>query len=262
MLVVGSDALREQIDAAGLTPVDDAGSAPVAVVQGYGPEVGWRQLAEATVAIRGGALWVATNTDRTLPSPRGPLPGNGAMVAALSTALDRTPDVVVGKPEPALFVEAAARVGAHRPLVVGDRLDTDVEGAHRAGMDSVLVLTGVASPRDAFDRATAAPADPARVRPRPNCPQWTTLPAGGRYAARRTRWCCPATVPPSKRCDACAPRRGAARNPHGPYRTGTPPELVLRDLNLARPDRGITYRMAVPVPCQEHTLDGVEVTRW
>jgi glycerol-1-phosphatase len=148
VLVVGAEALREQIDAAGLTPVDSAGAEPVAVVQGYGPEVGWRQLAEATVAIRGGALWVATNTDRTLPSPRGPLPGNGALVAALSTALDRVPDVVVGKPEPGLFVEAAARAGASRPLVVGDRLDTDVEGARRAGMDSVLVLTGVASARD------------------------------------------------------------------------------------------------------------------
>ena len=156
VLVVGAEALREQVGAAGLTPVDSAGAAPVAVVQGYGPEVGWRQLAEATVAIRGGALWVATNTDRTLPSPRGPLPGNGALVAALSTALDRVPDVVVGKPEPGLFVEAAARAGASRPLVVGDRLDTDVEGARRAGMDSVLVLTGVAGARDVL----AAP--PAR----------------------------------------------------------------------------------------------------
>jgi ribonucleotide monophosphatase NagD (HAD superfamily) len=154
VLVVGAAALRAQIDAAGLTPVEDAGAGPVAVVQGYGPDVGWRQLAEATVAIRGGALWVATNADRTLPSPRGPLPGNGAMVAALSTALDRAPDVIVGKPEPALFVEAAARVGARRPLVVGDRLDTDIEGARRAGMDSVLVLTGVAT---AHDVLTAPP---------------------------------------------------------------------------------------------------------
>jgi ribonucleotide monophosphatase NagD (HAD superfamily) len=150
VLVVGSDALRTQVDAVGLIPVGDARSAPVAVVQGYGPDVGWRELAEATVAIRGGALWVATNADRTLPSPRGPLPGNGAMVAALATALDRTPDVVVGKPEPALFLEAATRVGALRPLVVGDRLDTDIEGANRAGMDSVLVLTGVAKPWDAL----------------------------------------------------------------------------------------------------------------
>jgi HAD superfamily hydrolase (TIGR01450 family) len=151
VLVVGADALRAQVDAVGLTPVDSAQSRPVAVVQGYGPEVGWRQLAEATVAIRDGALWVATNADRTLPSPRGPLPGNGALVAALSTALDRAPDVIVGKPEPGLFVEAARRFGAQRALVVGDRLDTDIEGAHRAGMDSVLVFTGVAGARDVLD---------------------------------------------------------------------------------------------------------------
>jgi glycerol-1-phosphatase len=156
VLVVGAPALRDQIAAVGLTPVDTAQVDPVAVVQGYGPDVGWRQLAEATVAIRGGALWVATNADRTLPSPRGPLPGNGSLVAALATALDRHPDVVVGKPEPALFEQAAARVAASRPLVVGDRLDTDIEGALRAGMDSVLVLTGVAGARDVL----AAP--PAR----------------------------------------------------------------------------------------------------
>src|SRR5262249_10337211 len=80
--------------------------------------------------------------------PRGPLPGNGALVAALSHALGREPDVIVGKPEPRLFTAAAARVGASKPLVVGDRLDTDIEGAVRAGMDSMLVLTGVPAPDD------------------------------------------------------------------------------------------------------------------
>jgi ribonucleotide monophosphatase NagD (HAD superfamily) len=118
------------------------------VVQGYGPQVGWADLAEAAVAIRGGAQWVATNTDRTLPSPRGPLPGNGSLVAALRTALGREPDLVVGKPEPELFAIAARRVGATRPLVVGDRLDTDIEGAVRAGMESLLVLTGVSTAAD------------------------------------------------------------------------------------------------------------------
>ena len=121
---------------------------PAAVVQGYGPDVGWPELAEACVAVRAGALWVATNADRTLPSPRGPLPGNGSLVAALATALQRQPDEVVGKPAPALFQRAAERTGARHPLVVGDRLDTDIEGAHRAGMDSLLVLTGVTQPAD------------------------------------------------------------------------------------------------------------------
>lgn len=148
VLVVGADALRAEVRGAGLTPVFEAAAGPVAVVQGYGPQVGWSDLAEAAVAVRQGALWVATNTDRTLPSTRGPLPGNGALVAALRTALEREPDVVVGKPEPALFATAARRSGASRPLVVGDRLDTDIEGAVRAGLDSVLVLTGVATPAD------------------------------------------------------------------------------------------------------------------
>ena len=122
VLVVGADALREELRSVGLRPVADANEQPVAVVQGYGRQVGWTDLAEAAVAIRAGATWVATNTDRTLPSPRGPLPGNGSLVAALRTALDRDPDLVVGKPAPTLFSTAARRVGAERPLVVGDRL--------------------------------------------------------------------------------------------------------------------------------------------
>ncbi|MFB9238711.1 HAD-IIA family hydrolase [Plantactinospora siamensis] len=147
VLVVGADALRAEVAAAGLTPVTGAEDKPTAVVQGYGPQVGWRELAEAAVAVRAGALWVATNTDRTLPSPRGPLPGNGSLVAALRTALDREPDAVVGKPEPALFGTAAARAGGP-VLAVGDRLDTDIEGARRAGLDSLLVLTGVSGAAD------------------------------------------------------------------------------------------------------------------
>ncbi|MEW2385705.1 HAD-IIA family hydrolase [Micromonospora sp. NPDC047707] len=143
VLVVGAEALRAEVRAAGLTPVSRVEESPVAVVQGYGPQVGWSDLAEAAVAIRGGATWIATNTDRTLPSGRGPLPGNGALVAALRTALNRDPDVVVGKPEPQLFATAARRARTGRTLVVGDRLDTDIEGAVRAGLDSLLVLTGV-----------------------------------------------------------------------------------------------------------------------
>ncbi|GAB3804249.1 HAD-IIA family hydrolase [Micromonospora zhanjiangensis] len=158
VLVVGAEALRAEVRAVGLVPVAEADEKPAAVVQGYGPRVGWVDLAEAAVAVRAGAAWVATNTDRTLPSPRGPLPGNGSLVAALRTALDRDPDVVVGKPQPGLFSTAAARVGAARPLVVGDRLDTDIEGARRAGMDSLLVLTGVST---AADLLAASPA----VRP-------------------------------------------------------------------------------------------------
>jgi HAD superfamily hydrolase (TIGR01450 family) len=175
VLVVGAPALAEEIRAVGLTPAgaDGAdghdGARPVAVVQGYGPGVGWADLAEACVAVRAGARWVATNTDATLPSVRGPLPGNGSLVAALSTALgSRAPDTVVGKPSPALFEVAARRRGAHRVLVVGDRLDTDIEGARRAGMDSLLVLTGVSTAADLLaagpqERPTHVAADTAAL---------------------------------------------------------------------------------------------------
>ena len=179
VLVVGAQALASEVRDAGLVPVREAGDEPVAVVQGYAPEVGWTQLAEACVAIRAGARWVATNTDRTLPSERGPLPGNGSLVAALATALDRPgPDLSVGKPGPALFEQAAQRRGAHRPLVLGDRLDTDIEGANRAGLDSVLVLTGVSTAADVL-RAV-----PARR------PTFVTEDAGGLFvdaASVRTR---------------------------------------------------------------------------
>jgi HAD superfamily hydrolase (TIGR01450 family) len=156
VLVVGADALRAEIRDAGLTPVETFEDEPAAVVQGYGPDVGWQILAEAALSVRAGALWMATNTDRTLPSARGPLPGNGSLVAVLRTALDREPDVVVGKPQPALFATAAEQAGACRPLVVGDRLDTDIEGAVSAGMDSLLVLSGIS------DRAELLAAPPQR----------------------------------------------------------------------------------------------------
>ena len=148
VLVVGAEALRAEVRDAGLTPVERLEDEPVAVVQGFGPDVGWKILAEASLAVRAGALWMATNTDRTLPSPRGPLPGNGSLVGVLRTALDREPDVVVGKPAPALFETAASLSKARKPLAVGDRLDTDIEGAVGAGMDSLLVLTGVSGPAE------------------------------------------------------------------------------------------------------------------
>ncbi|HEY3503012.1 MAG TPA: HAD-IIA family hydrolase [Actinocatenispora sp.] len=148
VLVVGSEALAAEVSDAGLVPTRTADDKPVAVVQGYGRDVGWAQLAEATVAIRAGATWIATNLDSTLPSPRGPLPGNGSIVAAVANATGRRPDLVVGKPEPALFRQSAQRRHGARPLVVGDRLDTDIEGGNRAGMPGLLVLTGVTTPAE------------------------------------------------------------------------------------------------------------------
>jgi ribonucleotide monophosphatase NagD (HAD superfamily) len=141
VLVLGTDGLAAEVSDGGFLAVRKADGA-AAVVQGLAPTTAWTDLAEASVAIRGGALWVAGNTDSTYPSSRGPLPGNGALVQALVTATGRHP-VVVGKPELELHRVSVERVGAIRPLVVGDRLDTDILGAVRAGSDSLLVLTGV-----------------------------------------------------------------------------------------------------------------------
>jgi HAD superfamily hydrolase (TIGR01457 family) len=145
VLVVGGNGLRSAVEQAGFVVVDSADDNPAAVVQGYTPETTWAQLAEATVAVNRGALWIAANVDATMPSPRGPVPGNGALVAAVVAATGRRP-IVAGKPERPLHEEAVRRTGARRPLVVGDRLDTDIEGAQRAGVDSLLVLTGVTDP--------------------------------------------------------------------------------------------------------------------
>jgi glycerol-1-phosphatase len=142
VLVVGGDGLVAALTERGLTPVFGADEAPAAVVSGLHPDVGWRLLAEGCYAVTTGVPWVATNVDPTLPTARGLAPGNGALVAAIQMATARQP-VVAGKPEPPLHQEAILRTGARRPLVVGDRLDTDIAGARRAGADSLLVLTGV-----------------------------------------------------------------------------------------------------------------------
>jgi glycerol 3-phosphatase-2 len=147
VLVVGGPGVRDALTDAGLTPIDSADDRPAAVLQGFAPEVGWRALAEAALAINAGATWVATNTDLTLPSPRGPLPGNGSLVAALKAATGRQPRVI-GKPAPALFSAALAAHPGDRPLVIGDRLDTDIAGARAAGLPSLLVLSGVSGARD------------------------------------------------------------------------------------------------------------------
>jgi len=150
VLVVGTDFLAAEVTRVGFQPTRTAANA-AAVIQGHSPQTGWPILAEACAAIRAGALWVACNVDPTLPTERGLMPGNGAMVAALKVATDVEP-IVAGKPEALLFqmaVEATeqAEVVQH-PLVAGDRLDTDIAGAVAAGFDSLLVLSGVSTPRE------------------------------------------------------------------------------------------------------------------
>ncbi|MEN3346154.1 MAG: glycerol-phosphatase [Arthrobacter sp.] len=142
VLITGSAALAHEIELVGLVPVRSAGEHPLAVVQGFSPEIGWKDLAEASYVIAGGALWVATNTDMSIPQARGIAPGNGTLVAAVAAATGQTP-LVAGKPEAPLFHTAAKRLAADRPLVVGDRLDTDILGGNNAGFATVAVLTGV-----------------------------------------------------------------------------------------------------------------------
>jgi glycerol 3-phosphatase-2 len=145
--VTGSAALRTAVEFAGLRVVASSDDGPDAVVQGYSPDLRYADLAEAALAVRGGALWVATNTDSTLPSARGLLPGNGSLVAMVAVATGRRP-VVAGKPELPMHAEGVRRTNAKNPLVVGDRLDTDIEGANVADTDSLLVLTGVTAAID------------------------------------------------------------------------------------------------------------------
>ncbi len=147
-----------EVAKAGFVVTRSADDSPAAVVQGFAPEVGWSQLAEAAFALKvpeeeGGIPWIATNTDWTIPQARGIAPGNGTLVSAVHTAIGRLA-TVAGKPEVPIFEEAVARFHAQHPLFLGDRLDTDILGANRAGIPSALVLTGIDRPKHVL----AAPA--------------------------------------------------------------------------------------------------------
>jgi glycerol-1-phosphatase len=189
VLVVGTAALVAEVAQVGLTPVDAADGA-VAVVQGLDPQLRYATLAEASIALRAGAVWVACNVDTTLPSERGPLPGNGALVAVLRTANRREPQIA-GKPAPALMETAVRRIGATAPLVIGDRLDTDIQGGRAAGMATLLVLTGVsdaaellATPPEARPDYVGADLDALDQKPEELAPgartAWTVRGDGGR----------------------------------------------------------------------------------
>ncbi|HWK92301.1 MAG TPA: HAD-IIA family hydrolase [Luteimicrobium sp.] len=148
VLVVGGAGLHTAVSAAGYAVVASADDAPDAVIQGFAPTLGWSDLAEAAYAVAGGAWFVATNLDLSLPTDRGYAPGNGALVGAVQAATGVRPDSA-GKPEPTMYRLAVERTGARSPLVVGDRLDTDLAGARAAGYPGLHVLTGVSSARDA-----------------------------------------------------------------------------------------------------------------
>lgn len=153
VLVTGGEGLVQAVTEQGLRIVTSADDAD-AVVQGFSPNLAWRDLAEASYAIARGVVWVASNTDISVPTARGIAPGNGTFVAAVAAATGRTP-VVTGKPHRPIMQLARSRAHSQHPLVVGDRLDTDIAAANAVGMDSLLVLTGVSTWQDLVDLPVA-----------------------------------------------------------------------------------------------------------
>ncbi|MGA8208636.1 MAG: HAD-IIA family hydrolase [Nocardioidaceae bacterium] len=153
VFLVGGLGLEVALAERGLRAVQNRDQHPVAVVSGFAGDLRWATVIAGAILVREGLPWVASNTDLTVPTPDGPGPGNGALVEVVARFADREPEVA-GKPEPPLFQETLRRVGGERPLVVGDRLDTDIEGARRVGYDSLLVLTGVTG---AAELVAAAP---------------------------------------------------------------------------------------------------------
>lgn len=139
--VLGAEGLLVALAEVGLVAVDVESDAE-AIVSGYGPDVAWRDIMRAATRIRAGLPWVASNTDGTIPASYGVAPGHGVVVDMIRRFAGVEP-AVAGKPAPPLVEETIRRTGATRPLMVGDRLDTDIAGAANAGIDSLLVMTGV-----------------------------------------------------------------------------------------------------------------------
>ena len=140
--LLGATGLAEALTEERLLAVSVGDEAAVALVTGYGPDVRWAEVMRAAVRVRDGLWWVASNTDHTIPTGFGVAPGHGVLVDTIRRFAGVDP-VVAGKPQPPLLRETIRRVGGRRPLMVGDRLDTDIVGARNAGVDSLLVLTGV-----------------------------------------------------------------------------------------------------------------------
>lgn len=141
ILLLGGEGLDVALREAGLEPVSEPDGA-VAVASGYGPDVRWRDIMRVSTLVRDGLPYVASNADMTIPTTYGLAPGHGVLVATI-TGFAGVNATVAGKPEKPLMDETVRRVGGERPIMVGDRLDTDIEGAHAIGIPSLLVLTGV-----------------------------------------------------------------------------------------------------------------------
>ena len=156
--VVGMPALRDQLFADGVFhEVKHGEGEPAALVVGLDREFTYEKLKHAVEVVRGGARYIATNADSSLPTENGLVPGAGTIVAAITVGSGVQP-TVIGKPETPLLEMAMARMGVqpHEAVMVGDRLDTDILAGKRAGMLTALVLTGV-STREEIAAAEAWP---------------------------------------------------------------------------------------------------------
>jgi len=149
VFVVGGVGIEEALRVSGYVPSRDSRDC-VAVVQGFGPQVSWRDLAQASYLIQGGAIWIATNLDSTFPTASGIAPGNGSLVDAVRNAVGRDPDGVGGKPDRAMMDRTIAAVPGDRPLLVGDRYDTDIAAGIAVGIPTMLVLSGVTQAADVW----------------------------------------------------------------------------------------------------------------
>ncbi len=158
--IVGEAGLRQAAEAEGFLVVEDGETQAEWVIAGLDRAFTYEKLARATRDILAGAHFVATNTDALLPVEGGQVvPGAGTMIAAIKTATATEP-VVLGKPEPGLFEHGLRRLGglaAEDAAMIGDRLDTDIVGGRRAGLHTILVLSGVTTPEEAA--AATPPAD-------------------------------------------------------------------------------------------------------
>lgn len=153
--VVGERGIREALAAVGVRVLDGEPSTVDHVVVGWDREVTYAKLRTASLLIQRGARLVATNADRSFPAPDGLWPGAGALLAVLTTTTGVEAEIV-GKPHLPLLLAALRRTGGERPLVVGDRLETDIAGALAGGWDSLLVLSGVTSAEEAEGSALRA----------------------------------------------------------------------------------------------------------
>lgn len=192
--LVGTTGLATALEAEGLRVTRTLDDDPVVIAQGLDPDITYQMIVRACEAITSGIEWWATNPDYSMVGPRSRVPGNGAFIDMLSRLTGAQP-TVVGKPSPHMMEFAAHRIGAERPLMVGDRLDTDIEGGNSAGFETALVLTGV---HDIHDALRAGPgrrptyilpslrslgtlivgSDPARAEERPESSE-TPLPSAG-----------------------------------------------------------------------------------